>query len=756
MDDLLTDQEPAVDPLALAVGGEPAAAADPAGFIDEAVADGTAAPEDVATETPEALKAQVKDWLLRTQETADFKAACKQRDLDLLVILGGTQAEIDDEARITVNHVYRNTMQTVALTVPEHLSVKWSPREEIGVMPGQMLSPQITQALDERKRKQKGTALVIETLMKRFGQECNLQEKIEGFVQDGSHFRASILKVWFQFDFEADPVSEERLPDAQDNHADLRTLVIRYNRGEFTKDDADHQKMVDLLATMNRTELEVKCGIVVESIPLDQYRVDPSVTAPEHHYTAAWERHDVTMRRTDVLSKFPAVQAADLDCCDIMAPDEAGKLVRQRMDERTSTTEVSVLNNPKLRQGDRASKPDDWILVSEIYDYQTNHRLTLIDGLEYPAAKVPLEKQPFGNSPFVCLILNRMPMRWYGISDTEMQGKIQAALNRLRTNEEEARDNAQPRWAYDPAVIGEKALESAKKAQAWTFNPVPVTGKGTLTEALVPLAGNHEFNPAEYDITRLLTEMRAMAMLPEQALGVTGAADFAKEVEVAAAGATIMAKYRMARIKRALRLLFDKCAQLILWNVGVDKAVQYAGPLAAEYWPKEPMQRWEIYETLKPDVEVAMDRQLDYAKRTQALVQVLEALGKIGVPMDKELLGRLLIKYLDLGEEGQQLVQADPNDLVQRLVDALQKNPGAVSPEAMMALAQLGQQAQDAVMAMAEQTAAAEGGASAGGGAAGGGDPQASIASTAGAPMEQAPPLTPEAQSPDVAGNPQQ
>ena len=46
MDDLLTDQEPAVDPLALAVGGDPAAAADPAGFIDEAVADGTAAPED--------------------------------------------------------------------------------------------------------------------------------------------------------------------------------------------------------------------------------------------------------------------------------------------------------------------------------------------------------------------------------------------------------------------------------------------------------------------------------------------------------------------------------------------------------------------------------------------------------------------------------------------------------------------------------------------------------------------------------------
>lgn len=753
---LTTDQEPAVDPLSLAVGEDPAAA-DPAGFIDDAVADGTAMGEDqdVATETPEDLKSQVHEWLTRTQETADFKAACIQRDKDLVVILGGTQAEIDDAAQITVNHVYRNTMQTVALTVPEHLSVKWSAREEVGVLPGQMLSPQITQAIEERKRKQKGMAMVSEVLFKRFGQECNLQEKVEGFVQDGSHFRAAIMKVWFQFDFDADPVSADRLPDAQNNHADLRTLVIRYARGEFTKDDADHQKMKDLLATMNRTELEVKCGIVIESIPLDQYRVDPAVTSPEHHYTATWERHDVTMRRSDVLAKFQNVKPIDLEQCGIMVPDEAGKLIRQKMEERTSPNETAIQPNPRHMPGNRSPKDDDWLLVSEIYDYQTNHRLTLIEGLEYPAAKVPLEKMPFGNSPFVCLIMNRMPHRWYGMSDTEMQGKIQAALNRLRTNEEEARDNAQPRWAFDPAVIGEKSLNSAQKAAAWTFNPVPVTGKGTLAESLVPLAGNHEFNPQEYDITKLLTEMRAMAMLPEQALGVTGAADFAKEVEVAAAGATIMAKYRMARIKRALRLLFDKTMQLIMWNVGVDKAVQYAGPLAAEYWPKEPMQRWEIYETLKPEVEVAMDRQLDYAKRQQALVQVLEALGGLGVTMDKELLAKLLIKYLDLGEEAQALVQSDPNDLVQRLAESIQKNPGAVSPEAMMVLAQIGQQAQQAVVSMAEQTAAAESETAGGGPAAGGGAEPAPGAPAAPAAPEL-PPLTPEGPAQDVSGNPQQ
>jgi hypothetical protein len=608
----------------------------------------------------------------------------------------------------------------------------------------------MAQALAERTRKQKGVAAVTATLMQRFGAECNLQEKVEGFVQDGSHYRCSILKVWFQADFEADPVSDERLPDAQDNHADLRTLVIRYNRGEFTKDDADYQRMQDLLGTLDANELEVKCGIVVESVPLDQYRIDPSVTAPEHHYTAGWERHDVTLRRSEVLAKFPKVQPADLERCDIMVPDEAGNLVRQRMEERTSPNEISSPSAiSHLMKKDRVAKEDDWMLVSEIYDYQTNQRLTLIEGLEYPAAKVPLEKMPFGNSPFVVLVMNRMPNRWYGISDTELQGKIQTALNRMRTNEEEARDNAQPRWAFDPGVISEKTLSNAQRAKPWSFNPVPVSGKGTLAESLVPLAGNHEYNAAEYDPTRLLTEMRAMAMLPEQALGVTGAADFAKEVEVAAAGATIMAKYRMTRIKRALVRLYDKCAQLILWNVGVDKAVQYAGPMAAVYWPQTPVQRWEIYETLRMDIDVAMDRQLDYARRIDSLVKILEVIAKIGMPFDKELLGQLLVKYLDLGTEGQALIKTDPNDLVGRLADALQKDPNSISPEALMILAQLGQMAGQAVVAQAGQ-AAADGALQ----PVGPGNPSRSPI-PGDQPPPKAPPLTPEAPATDVAGKPQ-
>lgn len=696
------------DPLALAAGGTEIESSDPADILVQAEESGHLAAEQVPTDTAEDEQALVKQWWDRTQETADFKDAIARSAKDMLCILGGTQTEIDDAASVTVNHVYRNTMQTVALTVPENHSVKWSPREEVQPLPGEPVPPELIQ----RKKGQLGLASVVGVLMRTFGEECNLQEKLEAWVQDASHFRASILKVWFQSNMVTDALSDERLPDAQDNMANLRVLTERFARGEFTRDDADFATMRDLMKGLGKDELQVKCGIMVEEIPLTHYRVDPSVTAPEHHYTADWERHDVLKRRSEVLACFDKVKIEDLDRCSVWGMDETGRIIKQEAQDRTSTATNGV-NVTSQATGQAKHKDDDFMLVSEIYDYQTNQRRTLVEGLEYFADVQPLDKQAEGGSPFVVLVLNRVPGRWYGISDTELQDKIQAAINRLRTDEEESRDAALPRWAFDPASIEQKALDKISKAKALTYNPVPVSGKGNLVDAIVPMSGNHEHNAQDFSTSRMafMTELRAMAMLPEQALGVTGEAEFAAEVNVAAAGATIMAKYRQARIARALKRLYDKCAQLILWNVGADMAVRYAGPMAAQYWTQAAPQRAEVYESLRLSIDINMDRQLDYNKRVDAISKLLEVLVKLQMPFDKEALGKLLVKYLDLGEDGEALIESDPNDLVMRLVQSVQENPQGLAPESMAALASLGAMAQQQMVNAALQQAASEGGA---------------------------------------------
>ena len=683
-------------------GGAGTDGGDPADMIDAAVEQGFAAPEREATETTPDRAALVKSWWDRTAETADFKAAVEQRDKDLETINGGTATEVADAAEVTVNHVYRNAIQTVALTVPDMQSVRWKPREEVEPLPGMVMPPEIAQ----RRRSQQGLASVTTILFQRFAELGHLQEKVEAWVQDSVHFRIAIFKVWFQRDLGSDPIGEERLPDELDMLAKARVLIERYDRGEFTKDSDEHAAMRNCLAAIGKTELDVRRGIVVEMIPMAQYRCDPSVTGPEHHHTAAWERNDILMRRHEILEKWDHVSPDDLSTAGVYSVDATGRAVKQAREDRTTTThEIHAL---QALPGSVAS-PEEWLLVAEIYDYETNTRLVLVEGVEFPVVEEPIACGPTGMSPYVILVENRRPDQMYGFSDTELQAKIQRQRNRLRSQEEDGRRNGQPRFAYDPAAITDaKVIANIQKAEPWTFVPVPINGKGTLKESIVPLAGNHEFNPQEYDDSKLGREQDKMAMMPEQALGVTGNAEFAAEVDAAVAGSNAVARYRQTRILRALKRLYGKIAQLILHNVPQELAVRYAGPMAALFYPAQPMQRQEIYDGLQITVEVALDKQLDYAKRADGLVKFMDALAKHGVRVDANTAGILLAKFLGI-EEGKDLIKPDPNDLVGRLVQAMQEDASVLAPEALVALAQLGEQAlAQAQQLMAQQAAAGD------------------------------------------------
>jgi hypothetical protein len=724
----------ASDPaLAADAGAAADVGQDPAAAVDMAVEQGVAAPTREREPTPDEIQALVKRWWDRTAETADFEDAVKQTSDDIETLEGGTREEKADAAEVTVNHVYRNAIQTVALTVPEMASISWKPRDEVKPLPG-MPIPQVITA---RRRQQQGLASVITVLFNRFAEMGNLQEKIEAWVQDGVHFRASVAKVWWQNALISDPISESRLPDEQDLHAKARVLVEQYDQGLFSRGDAQYAEMRQALQAIGRTESDIKRGIVVELRPLANYRCDPSVTGPEYIDTAAWESDDVLYKRDEILAKWPHISAEDLQSATVWSLDATGRAIKQeRRDQTTTTRDLSATR----ALNDLRRDADDWFLCREIYDYETNTRLVLVDGLNFPAVEEPLERGPSGMSPFVLLITNRRSGRLRGWSDTELQAKIQRQLNRLRSQEEESRRNAQPRFAANASAFAEPGdLQKAMEAPPNTVTPVRCTSGKALTEEVVPLHGNHEHNPQEFDGGKLTQEMRKMAMLPEQAAGELGQAEFATEVQVAAAGANSLARYRQTRITRALKKIADKAAQLILLNCPQDLAVSLAGPLAAMFYPAEPMDRREVYDGLTISVEVALDKQLDYARRADSLAKLVDSFAKGGVTFDKEVAGRLLGRFLNLGDETDDLIKPDPNDLIGRLMQAMQEQPGALAPEAIMALMQLGQMAQ----AQAAQLVAQQGG---------GMPPAPGGGGMPGAPMGRMGPPQPAAPQPGAGG----
>jgi hypothetical protein len=704
-----------VDPLeqaGAAIDGEPPATVegDPAAIVDLAVEEGSATSERPREEVAPEVRALVQHWWQRTSETADFSAAVARQEKDFKAIDGGSATQIADAATSTVQHIYRNAIQTVAMLVPPETGYRWKPWEIAEPVPGMQEPPELV----EWRQRTHGLGNVVTALWRRFGKKSNIQEKVEAWIQDAVHHRVAVLKIWWQSDLARDPISNDRLPDEQDQLARLRVMIEGYDHNEFCKGDAQYQQMRDLMRSLGVSELDVHRGLVVETVPLGQYRIDPTVTGPEHKAQAEWERQDLLMTRDQVLAKFDNIHPDDLQEALTYDVDEQGRWIKSAQEERTATNRSVQPNDIGLRSTGEL-KGDDWLLVAEIYDYGTNTRLVLVEGLAYPAVDEPLVKQPAGNSPYVVLVLNRRSGSFYGFSDTELQDKTQEARNRMREDEEQAREDARPRWAYNPGIINDpKVIEAISNAKGGDMVPVPLAPSEDLSKALVPLAGNHEFNPVEFDDSKLAREQDKMAMMPEQALGVTGSAEFAEEVKAATAGGTALARYRQTRINRALAILADKAAQLILMHCPQELAVRLAGPMAAIFYPPQPLDRQTIYEGLDIEVEVALDRQLDMDKRMRLLVQWAEIMGKMGVRFDAQTAGVMLGRLLNMGEDAKGLIMADPNDLVARLMAAIQEGKIPLAPETMAALAQAGAMAQQQlVAAMAQQEAekAAAGGA---------------------------------------------
>lgn len=673
---------------------------DPAAAVEEAAEAGTLVAERDMEPTADEVRASVQRWWDRTSETTEFQEAVGQTGKDLLTLKAGTQDEQADQAEVTVNHIYRNALQTVAMTVPSDHSVTFEPREMMEGLPGEASDPAVMQL----KRQSKGLGQVMGILDRRYTEEINLQETVEGWVQDAAHFRIAVLKVMWQQSYEDDMITGERLPDEQDNMARLRMLLEQYQRGEFTKNDYQWQDIRQLMGQMGKVEIAVRTGLVIEEVPIDQFRVDPRVTGPENVYSADWMRHDVLMTRSEVLSKWPEIDPDDLGRAFIYTLDEAGKRIKDAGAAKSENGGQARMPNGT---NSRTMKDTDLLLVAEIHDATTNTVLVLVEGLEYPAAEYQPEMAVDGFFPFVILVLNRFPGQLYGLSDTELQAKSQKAINKMRTGEESAREAAQPRFAYDTNQVDAEDAKRISNAQPWEAIGLDLGGKD-VRQAIMPLVGNHEFSAAEYDASKRQDEMRRMAALPEEATGGVGNAQFSSQVQVAAAGASVMAKYRQNRITRALTRLHQMIGQHLLFRVGPETAGKMAGPMAVKYWPATPPDRQAIYQWLMVKVKVSIDGALDSAKRSDSLAKVFDAAARMGVRMPANA-GVKLLAHVMGEDEAADLFTPDPNALVGDLAQTMQEQGGQLAPETAMVLAQLGEMAKQQVAQMAAQQAAAAG-----------------------------------------------
>ncbi len=628
-------------------------------------------------DAPEHDKADTRWWWDETSHVPLFTAACKQYDLDLLTLHGGSATELQDEVMVQTFLTYRMVQQSVSFLLATPPKMQFKPHRQAKGNQGKIgADPELAAFAD-----------TCEVALEQHLKEAGFAETLEDFTWNGLSFSASILKVTFQSDYASDAVTEQRLPDAQDNEARLRYLAEALAAGVFSESDAAYHEMQAETAALQGSEPEVWEGLVVENVPLKNFRVARNVTSFAHLYGADWMAHDLYWSCGDVLSKWQHLHRDDLSGATLYHVDSAAN--------------YQPMQKPNKQMSGAGPEDDKILLVREVWDRLSGRVIVLVEGVEVAVDEYIPTKGPNQFFPFVLWTATKEYETWYGRSIAHSLEKTQRRVDRKRTQEELARPRSRPRWAFDAGAMEQTEVDNLNDAEPDSITPVKHNAKD-LADAFFPLVTNGGFDPAHFDTMSDYQEAEQAANIPRQALGSTGSAKFAVEVEAAAAGQNASASRLRRTFGTALERLGQVCMELLIWNARPEVIRLVASDQAV--WPDDVQDRLRLLRGLSPTVTISYDSALDRQQKIEGIRGLVELAKASGQQLPLGPLARIFCKAVKLDDEGiDEVLAPDPREVTSQLAHLMQEEPDKFDPEVLAALASMGQEAGQRAQAAAMQ-----------------------------------------------------
>lgn len=574
------------------------------------------------------VRDQVADWWDETDDLPQFDGAVRASEACIQALFPAWWSPKDpmkgrkptpqkvkrDTLEVQQPHAYLTLLQTVAMVAPEDHIARWTPQRRLRSMDG---GPKVS-ARDRYTRQYSRT---LSKVAEEYAREANMQEVVESWMLHAGAFPMAILKIFFQRDLHGDAIGETGRRDEQDTRGRLRVLLEDYARGVF--DDAD-PRMIELRQLMGavggKSTVEVQTGIVVENVPVTQFRFAPGAWSPITIYDTPWMAHDVELTDEEIRSRFPfrmvkqagaapaqpaqapaaagqsaapaaPAPAAERGCACDAAGNEWSGVHPDDLEGGTKTTPKQrgdAIRTMRDRPSESAHKgtksgrrPTGRRLVREVWSKRDLRVYVLVEGVPYVVHSYVPERTPAQWYPFVVVVGNEFPGQPYGVSDVELMKDAQDRKNRKRTDEEKSRWLSLPRMLYNSQTQDEKEVAKISATEPGTLSGVKINGTEGFAKDFWEL--KHTHIPAAFDTMPEDQDMRAAARLPEQALGVTGNADFSSEVQVAAQGAAVAVQARQARFRRALERAYDVIGQILAWELTPEDVKECVGDEAV--WP---------------------------------------------------------------------------------------------------------------------------------------------------------------------------
>jgi hypothetical protein len=445
---------------------------------------------------------------------------------------------------------------------------------EIAVTPSRAVSP-------ARYKVVKEFAATLDIVLSRmFVDDTRLKQRVRSVLYSVYNAGDGWLKMFYQRDYETDPLMVSRINDAQDNLARIDELLRATEdpRASGEQKRKQEELKVMIAALQSQAEVVVSEGLVIDRVLSEDIEIiDDTITDFDSYVQSEAIDHMVWMTKDAYAERFGG-----------WPEHGAPTLFHTRdIDKQASVNTNDGKESPQL------------VCVHEVWWHKSGTILTFGEGAKAYA------REPY--SP------PRMPERWYAfyrlgwnfldgephaLPDVTLQRELNDEYNASRTQFAEHRIDSMPvRLARANGNLDDEDLNNIKNRKSRDI--VLIKGKpGTPIQDDIGQLNGVPLDPNIYDTSAIRADMEMMAGRGDAAAGGVVEAKTATEAEIQQAGLMGRSDYRRDLTEDLIKEMANAGAQILLQELTVPQVEYLAGEGAV--WPK--MAKWEVFSLVNIDI----------------------------------------------------------------------------------------------------------------------------------------------------------
>ncbi|MCZ4315162.1 hypothetical protein O4H66_17280 [Comamonadaceae bacterium G21597-S1] len=361
----------------------------------------------------------------------------------------------------------------------------------------------------------------VSTVTQTMLEDAKLKAKAKRGVRAAMTCTLGILKVQYQRDRKIDPIIKDRIEDAQDNIANIESLLAQIEGDEATRTDLESKRreLEQAIAGWEaQKEVVASEGLVLDMVRTDRLLLDTAIDDILDYEQSAYMIEKIPMRRSVAMGLMPGIDLTHATTYKVGDVDKSP--------QANATSPYSGTN----MQGDSADDP--LVLVYEIWSKTDNTIYTLVDGIKSQFARAPYQPQYAGERWWAYFILPWGVVDGVVVSQSLVDDleKLEVEHNETRDKFAELRRKNVPHWIAS-GDVREKDL--IKKITIPGLGEVMVLDAADRkVEDVFKQAQLLQIDPAAYDTSPISYDIETVSGLQEAARSIVTKPKTATEASI--------------------------------------------------------------------------------------------------------------------------------------------------------------------------------------------------------------------------------